>query len=103
MCMGESLGVLAPLLGHFLGFHHTCLDVSPALDGAVFGSGGGTCVGGVSYRRADCWFVGRVGMPWNPGLSQPRPVPLRHQDSSPGVSLEGSCEGRGSPLHQGSA
>lgn len=103
MCKGESLGVRAPLLGHFLGFRHTCLEVSPGLDVAVFGSGGRTCVGGELYWWAGYWFVGSVVMPWNPALSQPRPVPLRHQDSSPGASSEESCEGRVSPLHRGSA
>lgn len=44
MCIRESLGVLTPPLGHFLGFHHTCPEVSPDLDKALFGSGGRACV-----------------------------------------------------------
>lgn len=61
----------APLLGHFLGFHHACLELSPGLDVAVFGFGGGTCVGGVLY----CWAAYRLLVEWEcPGtLGCPSP------------------------------
>lgn len=47
MCMGESLRMLAPPLSHFLGFHHTCPEVSLGLDtaGLALGLGAGPVLG----------------------------------------------------------